>query len=178
MAMPEAMGGIQADPITQLEVVETLWIGDGAVGCVAMIGSDGGFYAAHLPEAVADEMYAAPNVVTASVLVRHGQAGPVPGGYRVSGHSGRKRPFRGGPRGRRRVLRSEHRPFRRRRRSSPDTDVASPVERRRSHHPLRLHHVRMHDGDEGPGQRSRGGAFLTKPFTAETMESALGKLLG
>jgi alkylation response protein AidB-like acyl-CoA dehydrogenase len=86
MAMPRAMGGIEADPITQLEVVEALSVGDGSVGWVAMIGSDGGFYAAHLPEAVANEMYADPNVVTASVLVPRGQARPVAGGYRVSGH--------------------------------------------------------------------------------------------
>lgn len=86
MAMPEAMGGVEADPITQLEVVEALSRGDGSVGWVAMIGSDGGFYAAHLPEAEAEAMFADPNVVTASVLVPRGQARPVEGGYRVSGH--------------------------------------------------------------------------------------------
>ena len=32
MAMPEAMGGVEADPITQLAVVEALSIADGSVG--------------------------------------------------------------------------------------------------------------------------------------------------
>jgi alkylation response protein AidB-like acyl-CoA dehydrogenase len=86
MAMPRAMGGPEADPMTQLEVVEALAIADGSVGWVAMIGSDGGYYAAHLPEAAAEEIYADRNAVTASVLVPRGQARKVEGGYRVTGH--------------------------------------------------------------------------------------------
>lgn len=86
MAMPEAMGGPEADPITQLEVVEALSVADGSVGWVVMIGSDGGYYAAHLSEAAAGELYADPETITASVLVPRGRARRVDGGYRVSGH--------------------------------------------------------------------------------------------
>lgn len=86
MAMPEAMGGAEADPMTQLEVVETLSVADGSVGWVAMIGSDGGYYAAHLSEAAAEEIYADREIVTASVLVPRGRALRVDGGYRVTGH--------------------------------------------------------------------------------------------
>jgi len=85
MTMPQALGGPEADPITQLEVVEALSVADGSVGWVAMIGSDGGFYCAHLAEQVARELYQDPDVVTASVLVPRGRARRVPGGYRVSG---------------------------------------------------------------------------------------------
>ncbi len=85
MTMPRALGGPEADPITQLEVVEALSVADGSVGWVAMIGSDGGFYCAHLPEPVARELYQDPDAVTASVLVPRGRARRVPGGYRVSG---------------------------------------------------------------------------------------------
>jgi indole-3-acetate monooxygenase len=85
MAIPEAMGGPEADPMTQLEVVETLSVADGSVGWVAMIGSDGGYYAAHLSQDVADEIYADRNVVTASTLVPRGQARVVEGGYRITG---------------------------------------------------------------------------------------------
>ena len=85
MAIPKAMGGPEADPLTQLEVVETLSIADGSVGWVAMIGSDGGFYSAHLSEDVASEIYADRNVVTASTLVPRGKARVVDGGYRITG---------------------------------------------------------------------------------------------
>lgn len=86
MAMPRSMGGAEADPMTQLEVVEVLSAADGSVGWVAMIGSDGGYYAAHLEEHSAEEIYADRNAVTASVLVPKGRARRVDGGYRVTGH--------------------------------------------------------------------------------------------
>jgi alkylation response protein AidB-like acyl-CoA dehydrogenase len=85
MAVPRAMGGPEADPMTQLEIVEALSIADGSVGWVAMIGSDGGYYAAHLSEAAANEIYADRNAVTASTLVPKGQARRVEGGYRITG---------------------------------------------------------------------------------------------
>lgn len=85
MAVPESMGGPEADPMTQLEVVEALSVADGSVGWVAMIGSDGGYYAAHLDRETADSIYADRNAVTASVLVPRGQARKVDGGYRVTG---------------------------------------------------------------------------------------------
>lgn len=85
MTMPLELGGPEADPLTQIEVVEALSAGDGSVGWVVMIGSDGGFYASHLPDAVAREVYRDRDAVTAGVLVPSGRARRVPGGYRVSG---------------------------------------------------------------------------------------------
>lgn len=85
MAMPLSMGGPEADPMTQLAVVEALAAADGSTGWVAMIGSDGGYYAAHLSPEASEEIYADRNAVTASTLVPRGQARRVEGGYRVSG---------------------------------------------------------------------------------------------
>ena len=86
LTMSHSMGGPEADPMTQLEVVEALSVGDGSAGWVAMIGSDGGFYAAHLAKQVAEEIYADREAITASVLVPRGRAQRVEGGYRVTGH--------------------------------------------------------------------------------------------
>jgi len=85
MTMPRSLGGPEADPLTQLEVIEALSAADGSVGWVVMIGSDGGFYCAHLAESVAREIYRDREAVTASVLIPKGRAERVPGGYRVSG---------------------------------------------------------------------------------------------
>src|SRR5262245_38011374 len=85
MTMPGALGGLEADPLTQLEVIEELSAADGSVGWIVMIGSDGGFYCAHLAERVARELYRDPEAITASVLIPRGRADRVPGGYRVSG---------------------------------------------------------------------------------------------
>jgi len=85
MTMPRSMGGPEVDPITQLAVVEEIARADGSTGWVVMIGSDGGFYAAHLERSVAERIYADRDAITASVLVPRGRALRVPGGYRVTG---------------------------------------------------------------------------------------------
>lgn len=85
MTMPRSMGGPEVDPITQLEIVEEVARADGSTGWVVMIGSDGGFYAAHLAPKVAEAIYADRDAITASVLVPRGRASKAPGGYRVSG---------------------------------------------------------------------------------------------
>ncbi len=85
MTMPRSMGGPELDPIAQLEIVEEVARADGSAGWVVMIGSDGGFYAAHLERTVANRIYADRDAITASVLVPRGRAARVDGGYRVSG---------------------------------------------------------------------------------------------
>jgi alkylation response protein AidB-like acyl-CoA dehydrogenase len=85
MTMPMELGGPEADPITQIEVVEALSAGDGSTGWIVMIGSDGGFYAAQLADAAAREVYRDRDAITAGVFVPMGRAQRVPGGYRVSG---------------------------------------------------------------------------------------------
>ena len=85
MTMPRSMGGPELDPISQLEIVAEVARADGSAGWVVMIGSDGGFYAAHLERSVANRIYADRDAITASVLVPRGRATRVAGGYRVSG---------------------------------------------------------------------------------------------
>ena len=85
MTMPHEWGGPEADPLTQIRVVEALSSADGSVGWCSMIGSDGGYFTAFLDQAVAREMYTDINAVTATVLRPSGQALVTKGGYRVSG---------------------------------------------------------------------------------------------
>lgn len=85
MTMPRSLGGPEVDPLTQLAIVEEAARADGSTGWIVMIGSDGGFYAAHLEPAVARRVYADPDAITASVLVPRGRALRVEGGYRVTG---------------------------------------------------------------------------------------------
>jgi len=85
MTMPKEWGGPEADPLTQVRVIEALSLADGSVGWCSMIGSDGGYFTAFLDQAVAREMYADMNAVTATVLRPSGEAVPVKDGYTVSG---------------------------------------------------------------------------------------------
>ena len=85
MTMPHEWGGPEADPLTQVRIVEALSTADGSVGWCAMIGSDGGYFTAFMDQAVAREMYPDINAVTATVLRPAGRAVAVKDGYRVSG---------------------------------------------------------------------------------------------
>lgn len=85
MTMPRARGGLECDPLTQLEVIEELSRLDGSVGWFAMIGSDSGYYSAYLDPAVAEELYEDVDAVTAGFVHAAGSGTVVPGGYLVSG---------------------------------------------------------------------------------------------
>ena len=85
MTMPKALGGIEADPVTQYEVIEALSIADGAAGWVAMIGSDAGYFAGRIPFALAKELFPDPDLLSAGVASPSGTAERVDGGYRVKG---------------------------------------------------------------------------------------------
>ena len=85
MTMPTSLGGIEADPVTQYEVIEALSIADGAAGWVAMIGSDAGYFAGRIPLDLARELFPDPDLLTCGVSAPSGRAERVPGGYRVRG---------------------------------------------------------------------------------------------
>ncbi len=85
MTMPIALGGIEADPVTQYEVIEELSIADGAAGWVAMIGSDAGYFAGRIPLDLAREFFPDPDLLSCGVSAPSGRAERVEGGYRVSG---------------------------------------------------------------------------------------------
>ena len=82
---PRAWGGPEADPLTQLRVVEALSAADASAGWCAMIGSDGGYWTAFLDDAVGRELYPDLDAYTATSLEPGGRAVAVAGGYRVSG---------------------------------------------------------------------------------------------
>ncbi|MFN8522225.1 MAG: acyl-CoA dehydrogenase family protein [Chloroflexota bacterium] len=85
MVMPRAWGGPEADPVTQIRMVEELSIGNASAGWCAMIGSDGGYVTAFLDQQVGRELYRDLDAVTAVVTRPSAVATVVPGGYRVSG---------------------------------------------------------------------------------------------
>jgi len=85
MTMPLALDGIEADPVTQYEVIEALSIADGAAGWVAMIGSDAGYFAGRIHLDLAKELFPDPDLLSCGVSAPSGRAERVEGGYRVKG---------------------------------------------------------------------------------------------
>lgn len=86
MTVPRALGGLELDPLSQIEALEEIARFDPAVAWCAKIGSDTGYYLAFL-----DDLHAAallggdPNVITAGFTDPVGIAELVDGGFRVSG---------------------------------------------------------------------------------------------
>jgi alkylation response protein AidB-like acyl-CoA dehydrogenase len=87
LVIPRALGGLQADPLTYLRVVELLAEGAGSVGWNIANNSVGQLVTLGLPDEGVDEIYRhAPDTVIAGTAVPGGgQAVRVEGGYRVSG---------------------------------------------------------------------------------------------
>lgn len=85
MSRPRERGGLEADPLTTLRVIEELAAADGAAGWCAMICGAGGAFEAYVPADGGAEMYADPGVVIAGVAAPTGRAEAVDGGYRVTG---------------------------------------------------------------------------------------------
>ena len=87
MMLDRELGGLEADPITAAQVVETLSKVSPSVGWVVMIVASTNFWAARtLPDEAVREVFApgTPVNVTGN-LVPHGRAVKVQGGWRVSG---------------------------------------------------------------------------------------------
>jgi len=87
LVIPRALGGLQADPLTYLRVVELLAEGAGSVGWNLANNSIGQLVTLGLPDDGVREIYAhgADTVIAGTAVQGGGQAVPVPGGYRVSG---------------------------------------------------------------------------------------------
>ncbi len=87
MLLNRELGGLEADPLTAAEVVETLSTVSPSVGWVVMIVASTNFWTARvLPdEAVRDIFTPGAPVNVVGNLVPHGQALRVDGGWRVSG---------------------------------------------------------------------------------------------
>jgi indole-3-acetate monooxygenase len=88
MVIPRALGGLEADPLTYLRVVELLAEGAGSVGWNLANNGVGQLVTLGLPDEGVREIYAhgADTIIAGTAVPGGGQAVPVEGGYRVSGH--------------------------------------------------------------------------------------------
>jgi alkylation response protein AidB-like acyl-CoA dehydrogenase len=85
LCRPSAFGGLEADPLTTIDVVEELSHADGAAGWCAMISGAGAFFEAFVSKRGGAEMFADPRAVSGGVIAPTGRALEVEGGYRVTG---------------------------------------------------------------------------------------------
>src|SRR6266576_5669329 len=87
LVIPRDLGGLQADPLTYLRVVELLAEGAGSVGWNLANNSIGQLVTLGLPDEGVHEIYAhgADTVIAGTAVPGGGQAVPIAGGYRVSG---------------------------------------------------------------------------------------------
>jgi indole-3-acetate monooxygenase len=85
MAMPRAWGGPELNVLSQLRVIEALSIADASAGWCAMIGMDAGYLTAYIDQAVAREMYADIDSVTAVTFAPPGIAIKKGDGFIVNG---------------------------------------------------------------------------------------------
>jgi alkylation response protein AidB-like acyl-CoA dehydrogenase len=85
--LPAALGGAEADPVTQMEVFEAIARLDPSAGWCTMIGATSiGEPGAFLPDEAVAKVFAGGRVPTAACgLVPTGRATPVDGGYRLTG---------------------------------------------------------------------------------------------
>jgi len=86
MFCPRELGGLGADPVTTILVLEALARIDGSAGwTIGILSSSALFAGPYLPAAVARRIYANGVPPMAGSFFPKGQAEPVAGGYRVKG---------------------------------------------------------------------------------------------
>jgi alkylation response protein AidB-like acyl-CoA dehydrogenase len=87
LKVPESLGGAEADPVTQLEVLEALTRIDASAGWCLMVATTAvGLPAGFLPDAAIGKILADGRVPPAAVAIMPtGTATPVDGGYRLTG---------------------------------------------------------------------------------------------
>src|SRR4051794_37395278 len=88
MVIPRTLGGLQVDPLTYQRVVELLAEGAGSVGWNIANNSIGQLVTLGLPDEGVQEIHGqgTPSVIAGTAVQGGGQAVPVEGGYRVTGH--------------------------------------------------------------------------------------------
>jgi indole-3-acetate monooxygenase len=86
LAPPRELGGLEADPVTQVVVLEALARIDAFTSWVlGNIAGASGIFGAYLPAATARRLFADGVPPMAGSLLPKGIAEPVPGGYRIKG---------------------------------------------------------------------------------------------
>ncbi|HZE35828.1 MAG TPA: acyl-CoA dehydrogenase family protein, partial [Candidatus Eisenbacteria bacterium] len=89
LAVPRAVGGIEIDFPTYVQVIEELGKADASTGWAVNQGAIYGTYAARMPQEVARAIWIdTPRGVVANTPAPTAQAVVVPGGYRVTGRQG------------------------------------------------------------------------------------------
>lgn len=75
LCVPKAYGGVEADPLTLSNVIETLAEADGSAAWCVMICATTGLVAAYMPEATARDIFERdPNMIVAGVFAPRGTA--------------------------------------------------------------------------------------------------------
>ena len=86
MAVPRALGGVECDPLTQLEVFEAMARADTSAGWSLMIGAlTTALAGAYLPAAGRAAVFATPHPICVGLQQPVGVARRVPGGYVLTG---------------------------------------------------------------------------------------------
>src|SRR5579872_7489788 len=87
LKLPEVVGGLEADPVTEMLVLEAIAYHDFTSGWCTMVGATAvGSLGAFLPQAGLDRVFANGHIPTASIsFFPAGHAVREAGGYRVSG---------------------------------------------------------------------------------------------
>src|SRR5438093_10830392 len=87
LVMPRELGGLQADPLTYVRIVELLAEAAGSVGWNVANNSIGQLVTLGLPDEGVHEIYAhrADTVIAGTAVMGGGRAVPADGGYRVTG---------------------------------------------------------------------------------------------
>lgn len=86
LCVPKAYGGIEADPLTLSNVIETLAEADGSAAWCVMICATTGLVAAYMPEATARNIFERdPNMIVAGVFAPRGKAVEEGDSYIVNG---------------------------------------------------------------------------------------------
>ena len=85
LKLPAVLGGAEADPVTQVEVIEAVSYIDPSTGWSLMIGAGGLSFCAFLPDEAIEQMFQGGRIPTLAGAIMPGRAVPVDGGYRVTG---------------------------------------------------------------------------------------------
>lgn len=85
VAVPQAWGGLELDPVTHARGIELLAQADASAGWCAMIGCDTGYASTRLDDGAARELFADLTAATVYVASPTGAAVTADGGYTVTG---------------------------------------------------------------------------------------------
>jgi alkylation response protein AidB-like acyl-CoA dehydrogenase len=85
LKLPAVLGGAEADPVTQIEVIEAVSYIDPSAGWNLFIGAGGGSLCAFWPDEAIEQMFRGGRIPTLAGAIMPGRAVPVDGGYRITG---------------------------------------------------------------------------------------------